>query len=79
MNKKFPLLLSIVLFATIRLFSQSGVSVNNGKLFFSALPGEEEIIEVLLSNPNNTDLVLQSYLMDWQRDTLGKKIYSKPS
>lgn len=76
MDKKIFFLPLLILFISNLAFSQAGVSVNNGKLFFSALPGEEEVIEVMLSNPNNTELVLQSFLLDWYRDSLGKKIYA---
>jgi hypothetical protein len=74
------ILLSIIFSLTVLslLSAQSGVSINNGKLFFSALPGDHETIDVLVTNPNADEIILQAFLKDWFRDTLGQKIYQEP-
>ncbi|MEZ5056081.1 MAG: hypothetical protein R2879_03500 [Saprospiraceae bacterium] len=77
--KKSSLLSVLAFFSIIiSLSAQSGVSINNGKLFFSALPGEQETIDVLLTNPNPEEIILQAFFKDWYRDSLGQKIYQEP-
>ncbi|MFK7933177.1 MAG: hypothetical protein AB8G22_06680 [Saprospiraceae bacterium] len=56
--------------------AQSGISVNNGKLFFDPFPGQEQTQQLLIANSGNQPITLQSNFMDWKRDSLGIKHYA---
>lgn len=61
------------------LASGQGISVYPSRLFYHAAPGSSELQTIHVTNEGKSDLLLEVYLKDWVRDSLGEKIYSAPA
>ncbi|UAY55858.1 fimbrial biogenesis chaperone [Arachidicoccus terrestris] len=64
---------------SIQYLNAQGISVYPSRLFFHAAPGNSEIQTIHVTNEGKSDLLLEVYLKDWIRDSLGEKVYSPPS
>lgn len=58
--------------------AQVGFQVSPAKLYFDYKASEEQTLQLHLSNPMNTPLVLQATCADWRRDSTGEKAYYPP-
>jgi P pilus assembly chaperone PapD len=78
-NNPSPYSLILFFFLILRLTSGmgQGASVAPSRIFFSTPPGHTHSHLVALDNTGNTPLVFNVSVKDWQRDSLGNKVYYK--
>lgn len=60
-----------LIFLSNKLFSQAGMTVSPGKIYYKLGVGASATKKVLVSNPNNKDLEIGISINDWNYDSLG--------
>lgn len=78
-NLLVSLCLALAQLLSVGLLSGQGISVYPSRLFYHASPGSSELQSIHVTNEGKSDLLLEVYLKDWIRDSLGEKVYSAPS
>lgn len=75
MNKLYPLLFALL---CIKQASAQSVSVSPARIFFKGFENGELTQYVTLVNTGNNPLLLKASVKDWERDSLGNKVYYAP-
>ncbi|WP_188508410.1 Fn3-like domain-containing protein [Parapedobacter pyrenivorans] len=52
-----------------------GIAVSPSRVFFEGAPGETVVQALTFSNTSNMPFTLRASIKDWQRDSLGRKVY----
>jgi len=55
--------------------AQGSLAASPARLFFTAAAGQTVVQTVRLSNSGSTPMILKASLRDWERDSLGTKVY----
>jgi P pilus assembly chaperone PapD len=70
---RIPILLAFLLFSTVRVFAQAGITASPSRLFFS--PGNKSEQTIVVVNPSaDKNLEVGISLNDWKYDSLGNNI-----
>lgn len=72
------LVLILCLMEPVLCQAQIGFQVSPAKLYFNRASADNQTLQLHITNPMNTRLVLQATCADWRRDSVGEKVYYPP-